>query len=248
VFAAWDIKAVFYALWTPFDALMGYTDPRKPDGDRMHEWYFRSSLDRYIWVYGMACAMLHPYAAKALAAVDEMAPRRRWAARAAIVSATCAVFAVYYKTVYVLPKLEYNRVHPYTSWIPLTCWMVVRNVTPPMRTWSMRLYGWLGTITLETYLSQFHIWLRSSVPNGQPKYLLTLVPGYPLINFAVCTAMYVFVSHRLFLLTNALKDAFIPHDDNALLARNLLLLALALVVCTALGFVGHSAIMLALAA
>ena len=32
----WDIKRVFYALWSPFDFVMGYTDPRKPSGDRMH--------------------------------------------------------------------------------------------------------------------------------------------------------------------------------------------------------------------
>lgn len=36
VFVFWDIKPVFYAVWAPFDAIMGYTDPRKPSGDRMH--------------------------------------------------------------------------------------------------------------------------------------------------------------------------------------------------------------------
>jgi hypothetical protein len=129
-----------------------------------------------------------PQAAKALQAIDEMPPARRWTVRGAVVAATCAAFAVYYQTVYILPKVEYNKLHPYTSWIPLTCWMILRNMTPAMRTWSMRLYGWLGCITLETYLSQFHIWLRSSVPNGQPKFLLTILPGYPLLNFAICTA------------------------------------------------------------
>lgn len=79
------------------------------------------------------------------------------------------------------------QVHPYTSWIPLTLWVVVRNITPKMRTWSMRLYGWLGCITLETYLCQFHIWLHSDVPDGQPKYLLSLLPGYPMMNFALVT-------------------------------------------------------------
>lgn len=36
VFVFWDIKPVFYAVWAPFDAIMGYTDPRNPDKHRLH--------------------------------------------------------------------------------------------------------------------------------------------------------------------------------------------------------------------
>lgn len=226
VFVLWDLKPVFYAVWGPLDWLVGYTDPRKGKQDRLHEWYFRSGLDRYVWIWGMVCAYLHPAASKALAAIEEMPRARGLAVRCGVLAAVGAAFALYYNTIYSLPKLEYNKVHPYTSWIPLTLWCVVRNLTPKLRTYSARLYGWLGCITLETYLCQFHIWLHSDLPDGQPKYLLSLLPGYPLLNFALVTGLYVFVSNRLFHLTNELKDQAVPHDDNRVLARNCLQLAL----------------------
>lgn len=108
----------------------------------------------------------------------------------AVCAVTLGVLALWYQHIYILPKVEYNKVHPYTSWIPITVWIVLRNMTPALRTYSLGIYGWLGTITLETYISQFHTWLTTGIPDGQPKMLLTFLPAedYPLLNFAMATA------------------------------------------------------------
>jgi hypothetical protein len=57
-----------------------------------------------------------------------------------------------------------------------------------------------------------------------------------LINFSVVTSLYIFLAHRLFRTTAQLRDAIIPHDDDALLRRNLITLALGVGSAWLIGF------------
>jgi N-acetylneuraminate 9-O-acetyltransferase len=127
----------------------------------------------------MVVAWAHPAIEAGWKRIDDLSARPRLAARASLVAASLAAGYAWYSKVYVLPKIEYNALHPYTSWIPLTLWIVVRNLTPALRSHSLGLFGWLGCITLETYIGQFHVWLRSNIPDGQPKWVLDVVRTPP---------------------------------------------------------------------
>ena len=60
VYIVWEVPGVFQGIFRPFTFLFAYTDPKKPSMEPLHEWFFRSGLDRYVWIYGMACAFFHP--------------------------------------------------------------------------------------------------------------------------------------------------------------------------------------------
>lgn len=150
VIGCWEYEKVFYTVWAPFRLLLGYTDPRRPNPNAMHEWYFRTGLDRYIWIHGMICAYLHPMFERWLKAVDDKSATTRKSIRIALGSVCVGAMYLWYQHIYTLPKLEYNKIHPYTSWIPITSFLILRNITPSLRLHSLGLYGWLGCITLET--------------------------------------------------------------------------------------------------
>jgi N-acetylneuraminate 9-O-acetyltransferase len=180
--------------------------------DKLHEWHFRSSLDRYVWIYGMACAALKPSLSSWLETTSNTSRWKRNLARSMTAVVALAAGGAWFQAIGSLPKLQYNRLHPFTSWVPITSWILLRNLTPSLRRTHLAVFSWLGCITLETYIAQFHTWLSTEgVPDAQPKGLLELLPitKYPLINFGLCSAVFVFLSRRLYVVTASL-NVFAP--------------------------------------
>ena len=113
---------------------------------------------------------------------------------------------------------------------------IVNNLCRLVDPWLRRKFKFLKNFLLPADIAQYHTWLLSKVPNSQPIYLLSLMPGYPLLNFAVVTGIYILLSHRLFLLTSILRDALIPHDDDTTLRKNLITMALGIFLLWGGGF------------
>ena len=123
------------------------------------------------------------------------------------------------------PKKEYLHLHPFLSPIPICIYTWLRNMHPILRTYHLNLFTWLGKITLETYLSQIHIYMINSAQK-----ILVYLPQYPLLNFTLVTLVYIAVSYNLFHLTVFFNSFLLPRNGNVVI-KNIFLSFVWLVMC-----------------
>ncbi|CAL1538720.1 unnamed protein product [Lymnaea stagnalis] len=196
-------------IFRPFQLILGLHDN---SGDIMHEWSFRAGLDHWACYFGMLCAYNYPHFERLMLFLDSKSLNKNEAIKKLCVriflGLGCLILgSLWYFLFMQKDKFEYNATHPYTALISILVYIIARNIHPVLRSHHINMFAWLGKITLETYLSQLHIYLLSNARS-----LVVFLDGYPLLNFSLATIMYLAVSHSLFTITNDCSSFLIPRD------------------------------------
>ncbi|KAL0388907.1 UNVERIFIED_CONTAM: protein REDUCED WALL ACETYLATION 2 [Sesamum radiatum] len=199
VILIWEVPGVFDLFWSPFTFLLGYTDPAsKVKFPLLHEWHFRSGLDRYIWIIGMIYAYYHPTVERWMEKLEEAETKRRISIKTIIVIISLTIGYLWVEFIYKLPKITYNKYHPYTSWIPITTLLLVSAHQ------RVHILAKCDPVFPLLHIDTFCVAWKSHFGD------LYLTDPY-----------MVKVSYRLFELTNTLKSTFVPTKDNKRLGHNL---------------------------
>lgn len=223
-----DVPGVSWKVFTPF--LWALHDA---DGT-LRYWIYRAMLDHWSTIVGMFIALNFERFENLFNYLDEDNPQtkiKREIIRYSITAVLLSVFVAWFYYILLLPKHMYMGLHPYTSPIPIVIYTWLRNMHPVLRTHYLGVFAWLGKITLETYLAQIHIYMM-----GNAKTLVVYLPGYPMLNFAVSTLIYIGVSYVLFHLTVFFRSYIFPRNGKVVI-KNIILGSIWLGCCYIIGFV-----------
>ena len=176
----------------------------------MWEWYFRSSLDHWSTFLGMIFALNFPISSLFYRKLEAQPFVVHFLGKGLVGMGLLIAFYCWVKGPFMQNKFDYNQTNAYYGFVPLITYIYFRNLTPWLRNHSMDLLHQIGKTTLETYLMQHHIWLTSNA-----KSLLTLIPGWPKVNFLIVSLIYVYISRRLYSLTLFLRGMILPDNRSA---------------------------------
>lgn len=160
------------------------------------EWRFRLALDAYIVYIGMLCAYIFIKMTEHKV-VDH--PRFPLLKKGSLVFSVFAMIWYFWYEISRENKFVYNGTHPYISWIPIMAFIFLRNANVYLRNTHSEFYAFIGKISLETFIGQFHMWLA-----GDTKGLLvilvqpTWVAGFGWwINLIISSCLFIFVCHYM---------------------------------------------------
>ncbi|KAH7360631.1 10 TM acyl transferase domain found in Cas1p-domain-containing protein [Rhexocercosporidium sp. MPI-PUGE-AT-0058] len=164
------------------------------------EWRFRSSLDLYIVYIGMILAALSLRSFRlesgsigpksAIDLLVQLTIKFRLLFQAALIALALGLppgmWGLLRKS---HTKEDYNWWQPFISFIPVLCYVVLRNSLRVFRNYHSTVFAWLGRCSLETYILQYHIWLAADT-----KGLLRLGLWDSSIETVLLTAVFLWVS------------------------------------------------------
>nr|XP_023014040.1 N-acetylneuraminate 9-O-acetyltransferase [Leptinotarsa decemlineata] len=203
----------------PWKALFVTTD------DDIHEWWSRWKIDRYSVMYGMGFGVVMVLAKRYNIFDDNNHSNlfSRGIALSATLAALIGVGSYIMFTFLCRNEPECNEIHSYVVFIPILSYILLRNISGVLRTRYSSLFAWFGEISLEMFISQYHIWLAADTHG-----VLVLIPGYPVLNLIITSYIFVCVSHEVHCITKTLLPYAVPNDWKLVL-RNLILFLAVLV-------------------
>ncbi|KAI7890174.1 10 TM acyl transferase domain found in Cas1p-domain-containing protein [Mucor mucedo] len=163
------------------------------------EWRFRLSLDAWIVYIGMLCAygtiQISEYK------ISQNHPRAWKVSKMAVLILSVVSMIGFFLFELSQTKASYNAYHPYMSWVPILSFVVIRNFSRFGRNSYSRFFAFIGKISLETFIGQFHMWLAADT-----KGLLVVLPNASWVikstvgwwtNLAVSSLVFFFVCYHL---------------------------------------------------
>jgi hypothetical protein len=163
------------------------------------EWRFRLSLDAWIVYVGMICAYIS-------IKISEYKLPAEYPFMWKITKYVSAVLSIlgmigFFWFELSMSKASYNGYQPYISWIPILSFVCLRNCTRLFRNTYSRFFAFIGKISLETFIGQFHMWLAADTTG-----LLVIIPNASWVikteigwwvNLGVSSLIFVFVCYHL---------------------------------------------------
>lgn len=200
----------------PWKALFVTTD------DDIHEWWSRWRLDRYSILFGMVFAVMYMLAQK-YSFLDDNNHSNLFSRGIALSATLAALIGMGSYTTFTFlcrNQLECNEIHSYIVFLPIISYIVLRNISGILRTRYSSFFAWFGRISLELFISQYHIWLAADTHG-----VLVLIPSYPVLNVMVTSFIFICASHEVNRLTHLLLPYAVPSDWKLVLRNFMLFLA-----------------------
>lgn len=155
------------------------------------EWNFRVSLDIWIVYFGMLAALAY-IKFRELRLGDH--PQWPLVQKASLVVSGLVMLWYFAFELSQADKFRYNVWHPYIAILPVAAFAVLRNANAKLRGANSRVFAFIGTCSLETFILQYHIWLAADTRG-----ILLVIPGttWRPLNMVLSTIGFVYLSYKV---------------------------------------------------